>query len=63
LFSNCDLLARDLKDAGTAPLIYDFHLNDKFNKFVSRCGKVGHFLEEDLLVLQKLWIIRSEISY
>jgi hypothetical protein len=56
-WSNCDLLARALKDAGSAfaPLIYDFHLKEKFNKFVSRCGKVGHFLEEDLLVSQKLW--------
>ena len=59
-----DLLARALKDAGTAfaPLIYDLKLNDDFQKFMSHCEKVWHFLEEDSHVSEKLLEIRNKIE-
>jgi hypothetical protein len=59
-----DLLARALKDAGTAfaPLIYDLKLEDNFHKFMEHCEKVWLFLEEDTHVSDKLFEIRNKIE-
>jgi hypothetical protein len=57
-----DLQARALKDAGTASLFYDLHLNDNLPKFMSLSEKVWYFLEEDSHVSQKLFEIRNKIE-
>jgi hypothetical protein len=62
--SDRDLLARALKDAGTAfaPLIYDLKITDNFNEFMQHCDKVWHFLDDDKHVAEKLIAIRDKIS-
>ena len=59
-----DLLARALKDAGTAfaPLIYDLKLEDNFHKFMDHCEKGWLFLEEETHVSDKLFEIRNKIE-
>jgi hypothetical protein len=62
--SDRDLLARALKDAGTAfaPLIYDLKITDNFSEFMQHCDKVWHFLADDRHVAEKLIAIGDKIG-
>jgi hypothetical protein len=61
---NRSILAKTLKEAGTAyaSLIYNWKIDDTFNRFISHCILVCSHLESDRNIAQKLLKCRENIE-
>ena len=62
--TNKDLLAKALKEAGTAfaPLIFDLKVTDNFHRFMSLCEIVWLHLDTDKNICDKLLFIKDQIG-